>query len=125
MRIGDHKVIEISTPLEAAAIANTATGLIELETKLPTIMPSGIAMRVNTREKLRTLPNIFEGTVSCRIDVTIVFHATLQIVTIPKAIPVPSQSGVTNAYRKPHVPIIKNIGIKVLLVENSVLEERR
>ncbi len=48
---------------------------------------SGIANRVSTRENPKTLPCIFDGTVSWRTVATIVFHAILQVIAIPKAIP--------------------------------------
>ena len=56
----------------------------------PTNAPSGIANRVSTRENPKTLPCIFDGTVSWRTVATIVFHAILQVIAIPKAIPEPA-----------------------------------
>ena len=53
----------------------------------PNNAPSGIANRVSTRENPKTLPCIFDGTVSRRTVATIVFHAILQVIATPKAIP--------------------------------------
>lgn len=78
----------------------------------PTNAPSGIANRVSTRENPKTLPCIFDGTVSWRTVATIVFHAILQVIAIPKAIPGASQYVLQSAKVKPIAPTNRSNGIR-------------
>ncbi len=66
--------------------------------------PNGIDNRVSTREKPKTRPCKLDGTVSCRIDVTIVFHVILHVIAIPKAIPGASQYVLHKANVNPSAP---------------------
>ena len=78
----------------------------------PNNAPSGIANRVSTRENPKTLPCIFDGTVSRRTVATIVFHAILQVIATPKAI-----RERTNMYSKARKlsQLLQQIGVKELV----------
>lgn len=52
-----------------------------------------------------------DGTVSCRIDVTIVFHVILHVIAIPKAIPGASQYVLHKANVNPSAPKNRSKGI--------------